>query len=178
MLRENGFGSGPTGNEARGRSQANGDAPPVNGDPPIRIGVYVCHCGTNIARTVDVERVTEKAGELPGVTIARDYKYMCSDPGQEMIREDIEELGLNRIVVASCSPNLHEETFRGATAAGGLNPFFFQMVNMSRPRRRRSTWFGRRCDASATTRPWRPAACRSSRRFWWWAAASPASRRP
>jgi heterodisulfide reductase subunit A len=130
MLRENGFGSGPTGSEAKGRPPVNGDAPPLNGDPPIRIGVYVCHCGTNIARTVDVERVTEKAGELPGVTIARDYKYMCSDPGQEMIREDIEELGLNRIVVASCSPNLHEETFRGATAAGGLNPFFFQMVNI------------------------------------------------
>jgi heterodisulfide reductase subunit A len=114
MLRENGFGSGPT----------------SGGDPPIRIGVYVCHCGTNIARTVNVERVTEKAGELPGVTIARDYKYMCSDPGQELIKEDIEELGLNRIVVASCSPNLHEGTFRGATAAGGLNPFFFQMVNI------------------------------------------------
>ncbi|MCK5572273.1 MAG: CoB--CoM heterodisulfide reductase iron-sulfur subunit A family protein, partial [Bacteroidetes bacterium] len=124
MLRENGFGPDPLTNG----DPSDGDL--TNGDPPVRIGVYVCHCGTNIARTVDVERVTEKAGELPGVTVARDYKYMCSDPGQELIKEDIEELGLNRIVVASCSPNLHEGTFRGATAAGGLNPFFFQMVNI------------------------------------------------
>ena len=124
MLRENGFGPDPLTNG----DPSDGDL--TNGDPPVRIGVYVCHCGTNIARTVDVERVTEKAGELPGVTVARDYEYMCSDPGQELIKEDIEELGLNRIVVASCSPNLHEGTFRGATAAGGLNPFFFQMVNI------------------------------------------------
>ncbi|MEJ2342255.1 MAG: CoB--CoM heterodisulfide reductase iron-sulfur subunit A family protein [Gemmatimonadales bacterium] len=130
MLREDGFGSGSTRDRAVDGATVDGDAPLTNGNPPTRIGVYVCHCGTNIARTVDVERVTEKAGELPNVTVARDYKYMCSDPGQEMIKEDIEELGLNRIVVASCSPNLHEETFRGATAAGGLNPFFFQMVNI------------------------------------------------
>ncbi|GAH79837.1 unnamed protein product, partial [marine sediment metagenome] len=73
-----------------------------------RIGVYICHCGTNIAGTVDVEAVTEFAQKLPFVVIARDYKYMCSDPGQELIRQDIKELGLNRIVVASCSPLMHE----------------------------------------------------------------------
>jgi heterodisulfide reductase subunit A len=99
-----------------------------NGGP--RVGVYVCHCGTNIAATVDVKRLTEYAARLPNVTIARDYKYMCSDPGQELIKKDIEEHKLNRIVVAACSPLLHEHTFRGATASGGINPFYFQMVSV------------------------------------------------
>ena len=83
-----------------------------NGDP--RIGVYVCHCGTNIAGTVDVEAVRSYAEGLPGVTVARAYKYMCSDPGQELIKEDIRANGLERVVVASCSPTLHEATFRRA----------------------------------------------------------------
>jgi heterodisulfide reductase subunit A len=99
-----------------------------NGD--LRIGVYVCDCGTNIAATVDVKAVAEYAATLPGVVVAREYKYMCSDPGQELIRQDIEEHKLNRVVVASCSPLLHEETFRGAVSKGGLNPFCFQMVNI------------------------------------------------
>jgi heterodisulfide reductase subunit A len=94
------------------------------------VGVYVCHCGTNIAGTVDVQRLTAYAAKLPSVVIARDYKYMCSDPGQELIKKDIEEHRLNRVVVAACSPLLHEHTFRGATAAGGLNPFYFQMVSV------------------------------------------------
>jgi heterodisulfide reductase subunit A len=102
--------------------------PSPNGGP--RIGVYVCHCGTNIAGTVDVKRVTEYAATLPGVVVARDYKYMCSDPGQELIKQDIAEHKLTRIVVAACSPLLHEPTFRGATMAGGLNPFYFQMVSL------------------------------------------------
>ena len=97
---------------------------------PVRIGFYVCHCGTNIAGVVDVKGVSEYAAKLPGVAVARDYKYMCSDPGQELIRNDIKEHGLNRIVVASCSPLLHENTFRKATAEGGLNPFFCHMVNI------------------------------------------------
>ncbi|MDD2709885.1 MAG: CoB--CoM heterodisulfide reductase iron-sulfur subunit A family protein [Verrucomicrobiae bacterium] len=96
----------------------------------IRIGVYVCHCGTNIAGMVDVKNVADFASRLPGVTVSREYKYMCSDPGQELIRQDIKEHRLNRIVVASCSPLLHEETFRAATAKGGLNPFFFHLVNI------------------------------------------------
>jgi heterodisulfide reductase subunit A len=96
----------------------------------LRIGVYVCHCGSNIAATVDVKAVAEYAAALAGVVVAREYKYMCSDPGQELIRQDIEEHKLNRIVVASCSPLLHEETFRNAVAKGGLNPYFFQMVNI------------------------------------------------
>jgi heterodisulfide reductase subunit A len=96
----------------------------------IRVGFYICHCGHNIAGTVDVASVAEYAGRLPNVVISRDYKYMCSDPGQELIQKDIAEHKLNRIVVASCSPLLHEATFRGATAKAGLNPFFMQMVNI------------------------------------------------
>jgi len=99
-----------------------------NGD--VRIGVFVCDCGSNIAATVDVKAVAEYAAALPGVVVSREYKYMCSDPGQELIRQDIVEHKLNRVVVASCSPLLHEETFRGAVAKGGLNPFCFQMVNI------------------------------------------------
>jgi heterodisulfide reductase subunit A len=96
----------------------------------IRTGVYVCHCGTNIAATVDVESVTEFARGLEGVVLARNYTYMCSDPGQDLIKQDIQEHGLNRVVVASCSPLMHEPTFRRACAVGGLNPFFVQMANI------------------------------------------------
>lgn len=96
----------------------------------VRIGVYVCHCGTNIAGKVNTKLVADYAATLPGVVVARDYKYMCSDPGQQLIQDDIREYGLNRIVVASCSPLLHENTFRKATAKGGLNPFYMQMVNI------------------------------------------------
>ncbi|WP_461208659.1 FAD-dependent oxidoreductase [Desulfocurvus sp. DL9XJH121] len=93
-----------------------------------RIGVYVCHCGTNIAGKVDSEGVAEFAMSLPGVAVARDYKFMCSDPGQDMIIEDIKNLGINRVVVASCSPRLHEKTFQKACARAGLNPYYFQMT--------------------------------------------------
>jgi heterodisulfide reductase subunit A len=95
-----------------------------------RIGFYVCHCGTNIAGVVDVQALAEYAATLPGVVVSREYKYMCSDPGQELIQQDIKGNRLNRIVVASCSPHLHEQTFRTATAKGGLNPFYFHMVNI------------------------------------------------
>jgi heterodisulfide reductase subunit A len=100
----------------------------ANGTP--RIGVYVCHCGTNIAGIVDVKAVAEYAAGLPGVVVSREYKYMCSDPGQELIQHDIRGHRLDRIIVASCSPLLHEHTFRGATAKGGLNPYVLQMVNL------------------------------------------------
>ncbi len=96
----------------------------------IRIGFYICHCGHNIADQVDVESVTRYAATLPHVVASRDYKYMCSDPGQELIQQDIRDLELNRVVVASCSPLLHESTFRRAVERGGLNPFYFQMVNI------------------------------------------------
>ena len=96
----------------------------------IKTGVYICHCGTNIAATVDVAAVTGFAGGLEGVVISRDYAYMCSDPGQNLIKQDIKDLGLNRVVVASCTPLMHEPTFRRACAEAGLNPFFFQMANI------------------------------------------------
>ncbi len=96
----------------------------------VRIGFYVCHCGHNIASMVDCPEVARYVGTLPGVVLSRDYKYMCSDPGQELVQQDIRDYELNRIVVASCSPLLHEHTFRKAVAAGGLNPFFFHMVNI------------------------------------------------
>jgi heterodisulfide reductase subunit A len=95
-----------------------------------RIGVYVCHCGANIAGTVDVARVTEYASGLPSVVVARDYKFMCSDPGQDLIRSDIKEQRLNRVVVASCSPRLHESTFRRTLESAGLNPYLFEMANI------------------------------------------------
>lgn len=96
----------------------------------VRIGFYVCHCGHNIASVVDCKAVAEYVAKLPGVVVSRDYKYMCSDPGQELIISDIKEHKLNRIVVASCSPLLHEHTFRNATEKGGLNPYLCQMVNI------------------------------------------------
>ncbi len=95
-----------------------------------RIGVYVCHCGVNIAATVDVEDVAEAAAGLPGVVVARDYTYMCSDPGQELIKQDIREYGLNRVVVASCSPRMHEPTFRAAAQQEGVNPYQVEMANI------------------------------------------------
>jgi heterodisulfide reductase subunit A len=95
-----------------------------------RIGVYICHCGLNIAGTVDVEEVAKYAATLPHVVIARDYRYICSDPGQELIKNDIKELRLNRVVVASCSPRIHEHTFRKACLAAGLNPYLYEHVNI------------------------------------------------
>jgi heterodisulfide reductase subunit A len=95
-----------------------------------RVGVYVCHCGTNIAGMVNVEAVTEFAASLPEVVVARHYSYMCSDPGQALIAEDIRTERLNRVIVASCTPNMHEGTFRKACAEAGLNPFLFQMTNI------------------------------------------------
>jgi heterodisulfide reductase subunit A2 len=93
-----------------------------------KIGVYVCHCGTNIAGKVDVAKVAGYASGLKNVAVARDYKFMCSDPGQETIIRDIREKGLTRVVVASCSPRLHEKTFQNACMRAGLNPFLFQMT--------------------------------------------------
>jgi heterodisulfide reductase subunit A len=96
-----------------------------------RVGVYVCHCGTNIAGTVDVEDVATWAGKTnKNVVIARDYKFMCSSLGQDLIEDDIKEQGLTRVVVAACSPHMHEKTFRGACERAGLNPFLFEMANI------------------------------------------------
>lgn len=95
-----------------------------------RIGVYVCYCGSNIAGTVDVDQVVQFASNLDSVVIARNYRFMCSDPGQNLIKQDIEELGLNRIVVAACSPTMHEPTFRRVCQQSGINPYLFQMANI------------------------------------------------
>ncbi len=95
-----------------------------------RIGVYVCHCGTNIAGVVNVEEVSKWAEKLPGVVVSRDYKFMCSAPGQEIIEDDIQELGLTRVVVAACSPHLHDATFQGACRRAGLNPYLYEMASI------------------------------------------------
>ncbi|MDZ7666074.1 MAG: FAD-dependent oxidoreductase [Desulfotignum sp.] len=97
---------------------------------PLRIGVYICHCGVNIAGKVDVEDVSEWAGSLPHVVISRDYKFMCSEPGQAMIETDVEEYGLNRVVVASCSPRLHGKTFMETCRRAGINPYYFNMASV------------------------------------------------
>ncbi|MCL2128317.1 MAG: CoB--CoM heterodisulfide reductase iron-sulfur subunit A family protein, partial [Treponema sp.] len=91
---------------------------------------FVCHCGSNIGGVVDCRAVAEYAAGLPGVAVSRDYSYMCSDPGQKLIKDDVKQFDLNRIVVASCSPRMHEPTFRTVTAESGLNPFFMQMANI------------------------------------------------
>ncbi len=96
----------------------------------LKIGVYVCDCGVNIAATVNVPEVVRFASGLPGVAVAREYKYMCSDPGQKMIKEDVRSLGLNRVVVAACSPRMHEPTFQSAVASEGMNPYYFAMANI------------------------------------------------
>jgi heterodisulfide reductase subunit A len=95
-----------------------------------RIGVYICWCGTNIAKIVDVEEVARFASGLPNVVLAKSYKYMCSNPGQEMITKDIREHKLDRVVVAACSPNMHERTFRSALRSAGLNQYLFEMANI------------------------------------------------
>jgi len=95
-----------------------------------RIGVFVCWCGENIARTVDVKRVCEAASTWPGVAVAEDYKYMCSEPGQRLIADQIASQRLTGVVVAACSPQMHEKAFRRAASAAGLNPYLVEMANI------------------------------------------------
>ena len=96
-----------------------------------RVGIYVCHCGSNIAGTVDVEEVAKWAGEnIKDVVVSKDYKFMCSSLGQAMIEEDIKKEKLTRVVVGACSPHLHEKTFRTACKNAGLNPYLFDMTNL------------------------------------------------
>ena len=96
----------------------------------VRIGVYVCHCGLKIAQTVDCTRVAETASLLDDVTISKDIGYACSEPGQQQIKDDILEHGLDRVVVASCSPRLHEPTFRKMLQSAGINPYLLEMANL------------------------------------------------
>jgi heterodisulfide reductase subunit A len=95
-----------------------------------RIGVYVCQCGSNIAATVDTEAVARFAEGLDGVVLARVNKYTCSDPGQATIRQDIQEHDLERVVIAACTPRMHEPTFRRTLESAGLNPYFLEMTNI------------------------------------------------
>ncbi len=103
---------------------------PASEAPSARIGVYVCQCGLNIAQTVDCDRVAKHASGLPGVTISKVITYACSTPGQQEIMTDIDENSLDRIVVASCSPRLHEPTFRKMMLTAGLNPYMMEMANL------------------------------------------------
>jgi heterodisulfide reductase subunit A len=95
-----------------------------------KIGVYICHCGTNIAATVDCNELAQFCSTLPGVKVARDYRYLCSDPGQDLIKNDIRELSIDRVVIAACSPRMHEVTFRNAISSEGLNPYFLNIANI------------------------------------------------
>jgi heterodisulfide reductase subunit A len=113
-----------------------------------RIGVFVCHCGLNIAGAVDVERVAEEIRKYPGVAYAVEYKYMCSDPGQNIIREAIREHNLDGVVVAACSPTMHEVTFRKTTASEGLNPYQCEIANI----REQCSWVHQATQAEATAK--------------------------
>jgi len=104
--------------------------------PEPKIGVYVCHCGTNIAGVIDVEALRAYAESLPNVTVAKTYTYMCSEPGQQLIKKEIREKKLNRVVVAACTPSLHEPTFRKVLEEEGLSPYLFEMANI----REQNTW--------------------------------------
>jgi heterodisulfide reductase subunit A len=111
-----------------------------------RIGIFVCHCGTNIAGTVDVERVLEEIRQFPEVVYAVDYKYMCSDPGQQIIRDHIREDSLNAVIVAACSPAMHETTFRKTAEAAGVNPYQAEIANI----REQSSWVHQKQGEAAT----------------------------
>ena len=112
------------------------------------MGVYVCHCGVNVGGVVNCPEVAEYAKTLPNVVVAKDYKYMCSDPGQSLIQDDIKEHNLNRIVVAACSPRLHEPTFRRCVEEAGLNKFLFEFANL----REQDSWVHMTQPAEATAK--------------------------
>jgi len=109
-----------------------------------RVGVFVCHCGENIGSTVDCEKVSKTCASIPGVACSVDYKYMCSDPGQNLIRAAIKENNLTGVVVAACSPRMHEPTFRKTCAAVGLNPYMCEMANL----REQCSWVHTGSDAT------------------------------
>lgn len=96
----------------------------------VRIGVFICHCGGNISQVVDVNRVRDEASKLNGVVVAVDYEHLCSKRGLDLIKEKVKEMGLNRVVVASCSPLMHLQTFRSSVEEAGLNPYLLEMVNI------------------------------------------------
>src|SRR4030042_5137370 len=97
----------------------------------LRIGVFICHCGLNRAGVLDIKELVEYAKTLPNVVYVKDNRYTCAEPGQEEIRKAAKELGLNRVVVAACSPRMHEFTFRRVVSDVGLNGFLFEMATIS-----------------------------------------------
>jgi heterodisulfide reductase subunit A len=107
-----------------------------NSEEELRIGVYICHCGSNIGGVIDPEEVVEFAQGLPDVVRATDTLYACADSGQRLIKEDIQKYNLNRVVVSACSVRMHEPTFRAAVSEAGLNPFLMEMANI----REQCTW--------------------------------------
>src|SRR4030043_1739467 len=111
-----------------------------------KLGVFICHCGVNIAGTVDVKSVAEKIGKMEDVVHSTDYIYMCSEPGQQIIREAVREKGLDGVVVACCSPNMHENTFRKAVRSQGLDPYRCGIANI----REQCSWVHQREKDTAT----------------------------
>jgi len=99
-------------------------------DQELRVGVFVCECGSNIAGSLDCDAVTEYAATLPDVVCAVKNKYTCAEPGQQEIKKHIKEHNLNRVVVASCTPLMHEPTFRQCVSEAGLNPYLMEMANI------------------------------------------------
>jgi len=112
------------------------DSPNDNNNDELRIGVYVCHCGTNIAGVINPKEVVEFAEGLPDVVHATDTLYACADSGQRLIKEDIKKYNLNRVIVSACSVRMHEPTFRAAVSEAGMNPFLMEMANI----REQCTW--------------------------------------
>ena len=126
-----------------------------------KVGVYICHCGTNIAATVDCEELVRFFGSLPGVKVVRDYRYLCSDPGQDLIKKDIRDRSIDRVVIAACSPRMHETTFRNALAQEGVNPYFLNIANIREQcswvhkDREKATEKAKHIIAAAVARAWR-----------------------
>ncbi len=104
--------------------------PEDSSNGPVRIGFFICHCGVNISSIVNVTEVKDYIAKLPNVVVSQEYKFMCSDPGQDLIKNAIKTNKLNRVVVAACSPLMHEGTFRAACEKAGINRFLFQMANI------------------------------------------------
>jgi heterodisulfide reductase subunit A2 len=113
-----------------------------------RIGIFVCHCGTNIAGTLDIERILEEIARFPEVVYAMDYKYMCSDPGQKLIRDHVAEDRLDSVIVAACSPAMHETTFRRTAEAAGVNPYQTEIANI----REQASWVHQKEREAATNK--------------------------
>ena len=126
--------------ETTGEDQANHSA-----EEP-RIGVYVCDCGGNISDTVHCDQVANVLAKLPNVVVSRRYQFICSDPGQKLITDDIKEKGVNRVIVGACSIFLHEQTFRRTVQRAGLNPYLYYHIGL----REQDSWVHHECSAEAT----------------------------